>query len=262
MEFRIEESGRECIACRTFKAWAEFNKGTGSHGHDNRCRECTKAYRRSPEYRERSRQRQEKRLANQIEREKQNERMRVYHHRPDVIEKLQTPEARRSRSEYGKKYWMERGRERVRSMSPEEKQELNRRANIRMRKFLSDPRNRMSNRMSCAVKRLLHGQKKGRHWEDLVGYTIDDLRAHLERLWEPDMTWENYGKSGWHIDHVKPITAFRYDSYEDADFKTCWALENLMPRWCTTEIAKAHGSAAIGNINKGGLKSCEALAIH
>lgn len=42
------------------------------------------------------------------------------------------------------------------------------------------------------------------------------------------MTWDNYG-TYWHIDHIRPISSFSFETYYDPDFKICWALENLQP---------------------------------
>jgi len=246
MKSRIDEQGRECYVCKTYKLWECFNLNPSEKsGHCNRCKDCTKAYRQTPEYRERNRKRMRQWFDNPVEREKQNERVRAYYKCPEVIAKMKTREFKDASNERQRK-WL---KTRVRTPEQIEQQKTSLRA--RMKKFLLNPRNRMSNRMSCAIKRLLRGQKQGRHWETLVGYTIDDLRSHLEKLFKPEMTWENYGKSGWHIDHVKPVTAFHYTSYDDSEFKACWTLENLMPRWCTTEIAIAHGSRFPGNLNKG-----------
>ena len=80
---------------------------------------------------------------------------------------------------------------------------------------------------SSLRKRRSH--KGGRRWEDVVGYTLSELKQHLEPLFKPGMSWENYGK--WHIDHIRPKISFDYTSPEDPGFKECWALENLQPLW-------------------------------
>lgn len=74
----------------------------------------------------------------------------------------------------------------------------------------------------------MRGSKAGRHWESLVGFTIDQLKAHIESLFKPGMTWENYG-TVWEIDHKMPIAAFNFDSPEHVEFRLCWSLENLQP---------------------------------
>ena len=64
------------------------------------------------------------------------------------------------------------------------------------------------------------------------------------------MTWANHTDDGWHIDHVKPLSAFVFATPDDQGFKDCWALANLAPRWATTEIARRYGSTQTGNLNK------------
>lgn len=75
---------------------------------------------------------------------------------------------------------------------------------------------------------LFRGTKRKRHWEDLVGYSICQLKEHLEVLFDNHMSWENYGTI-WEIDHKIPISAHNFSSPEDIDFKKCWALKNLQP---------------------------------
>ena len=89
----------------------------------------------------------------------------------------------------------------------------------------------------------------GRLWKN-VSYTPKQLQKHLEGLFEPEMTWDNYGAE-WHIDHIVPCAKFQDKTPGTFDFYLCWSLDNLMPRWATTAIAKSHGSKQIGNIEKG-----------
>jgi len=78
--------------------------------------------------------------------------------------------------------------------------------------------------------------KRGRAWQSVVGYTLDELKARIEPLFQPGMTWDNYGD--WHIDHRIPKAAFDYASPEDPGFKECWALENLQPLWAAENWSK------------------------
>jgi hypothetical protein len=77
---------------------------------------------------------------------------------------------------------------------------------------------------------------------DSMPYTIEELRLHLEFLFEPWMNWNNWGKYNkktwddndqstwtWNIDHIKPKSEFNYSSVYDEEFKQCWALSNLRP---------------------------------
>lgn len=77
---------------------------------------------------------------------------------------------------------------------------------------------------------------------EYLQYTINELKAHLEKLFDPWMSWDNYGaykkklwkdddKSTWtwQIDHIIPQSELSYISMEDENFRKCWALDNLRP---------------------------------
>ncbi len=74
-------------------------------------------------------------------------------------------------------------------------------------------------------------RKNGTSWQIILGYTQDDLWAHLEKKFKPGMTWDNFGRGGWHIDHIIPVSAHNFTSIKHADFHKCWALSNLQPLW-------------------------------
>jgi len=84
----------------------------------------------------------------------------------------------------------------------------------------------------------LHGNKKGRHWEELVNYTLEDLKQHLEFQFKKNMTWDNYGK--WHIDHIIPVSFFQFNDVSDVEFKMCWRLDNLQPLWRCENMKKGN----------------------
>lgn len=113
--------------------------------------------------------------------------------------------------------------------------EYNRR---RYEKIKADPKARLSSNISCHIYQTLKGTKAGRSWQLLVGYTVDDLRGHLERQFRNGMSWENYGK--WHIDHIRPVSSFSFSSPDHAEFRACWALSNLQPLWARDNILKSN----------------------
>lgn len=99
---------------------------------------------------------------------------------------------------------------------------------VRM-KILADPGRKLCRRISTVICISLKQSKKGQHWESLIGYGIGQLMRHLERQFQPGMTWDNYGQ--WHIDHKIPLAAFNIRDAESIDFKKAWALKNLQPLW-------------------------------
>lgn len=65
-------------------------------------------------------------------------------------------------------------------------------------------------------------------WE-ILGYTYEEFVKHIEKRFQPGMTWDNHGE--WEIDHIIPIAFFRFKSPKEVEFKMCWRLENIQPLW-------------------------------
>lgn len=104
-----------------------------------------------------------------------------------------------------------------------------------LKKRQSDPMFRLGRNMSGSICQSLkaRGQsKRKRHWEDIVGFTLQQLKDHLEPQFRPGMTWDNYGPV-WHIDHIKPLT--KCESFEEA-----WKLSNLQPLFARENIVKSN----------------------
>jgi len=98
------------------------------------------------------------------------------------------------------------------------------------------PSNKINYRMSLQIYDSLRYNKGGRHWEELVGYTLDDLKINLENKFLEGMNWGNMGK--WHIDHIIPKSSFKFQTNDDKEFKDCWSLENLQPLWAYDNLVK------------------------
>ena len=85
----------------------------------------------------------------------------------------------------------------------------------------------LNNRIANAVWRSLKGNKRGGHWETLVGYTLNDLIKHLQKTMPTGYTWQDYLEGKLHIDHKIPISVFNFTDAKHIDFRRCWTLENL-----------------------------------
>ena len=103
-------------------------------------------------------------------------------------------------------------------------------------------KNQLTSVISSHLYQSLKENKGHRHCFDLLPYTLKELKAHIENLWLTGMTWGNYGRGGWHLDHVKPKAAFDKDKLQDInskEFIECWAIENLQPLWQQDNLSKA-----------------------
>ena len=107
-----------------------------------------------------------------------------------------------------------------------------------------DPKFRLHRTMRTMIWCSLKGKngKNGHPWESLVGYTVQDLKRHLEKLFLSGMNWNNYGhgKNCWSIDHVIPKSIFNFKDPRDLDFQRCWNLKNLQPLWNIDNISKSN----------------------
>lgn len=91
--------------------------------------------------------------------------------------------------------------------------------------------------------------KNGLSTLDILPYSIVELRAHLEKQFEPWMNWNNHGRYNpkiwddnnqttwtWQIDHIVPRSQFNYSTIDDLNFAKCWALDNLRPLSSKTNL--------------------------
>lgn len=102
----------------------------------------------------------------------------------------------------------------------------------------TNPQWTINRRMSAGINGSLRaGAKAGRRWESLVGYTLADLMAHLEKQFPPRMSWGN--RDRWDIDHIVPLAAHNFETTDDPEFAAAWALTNLRPLWKIDNIKKS-----------------------
>lgn len=216
---------RACTKCGEAKPrTTEFfhpDKGY-AHGLNSRCRQCLKKYRAG--WQRRYRASPEGKQA----------------HR-EATRKWEKSEAGSEKNRAAKRSWNKRNREKILRRARElrgqisEDVRVRRRATARAyrRKLCAEsPSFRLRVALSARIAVALRTRgtsKRSRNWEQLVGYTLPELKAHIERQFVGRMSWDNYGD--WHVDHIVPVAAFRWKSTDDPEFRACWALSNLRPLW-------------------------------
>jgi hypothetical protein len=92
----------------------------------------------------------------------------------------------------------------------------------------------LRSRLSSAIRL---GQKQGSAVRNL-GCSLDEFKRHLEKQFDNDMNWDNYGKYGWHIDHIIPLCSFDLSKKEEL-IKACH-YTNLRPLWFSENLSKAN----------------------
>lgn len=91
----------------------------------------------------------------------------------------------------------------------------------------------LSARIAVAVRR--QSTQKAKKSVQLLGCDGVFLRKWIEQVFQPGMTWDNYGK-GWHIDHIVPCAAF--DLKKRSEQLKCFHYTNLQPLWAKDNLRK------------------------
>lgn len=231
---------KTCTKCGETKPTGEFNKHAGrKDGLADWCKPCKHAC--DAEYRRRNPNKNKEDYAKRIaenpnywaeryakDPEKERDRVRSWaEQNKDLVRQMRSEWYEANGREYGAK-WRAANKDKIRAKNKKSYE-----------KVKDDPIWRVENTLRVGIHRSLGDAKSGRHWEDLVGYTISELTAHLESLFSPGMSWENYGREGWEVDHKIPRSVFNYKTPDDIDFKRCWALENLQPLWASDNRSKS-----------------------
>jgi hypothetical protein len=159
--------------------------------------------------------------------------VREYNNRPEIIERNKEynksdkrkelnriarlkPERKKWQKEYNKKYRKEHWNEML----------LN-----NIYKYHTDLEYRLKSRLRSRISTVLKTQNahKDNHTLELLGCTLNELKLHLEKQFVDGMNWNNYGRNGWHIDHIIPCTYFDLAKIERRSI--CFNYRNLQPLW-------------------------------
>lgn len=120
---------------------------------------------------------------------------------------------------------------------PEKRREFDKKAQAkRNAKYKNDPFFKLKKnlRYNCrrVVKTLALGKKPTSTFK-WVGCSPKEFKSYIESLFQEGMTWDNYGKYGWHIDHIRPVSSFKPEEWEQINHYT-----NLQPLWAEDNWAK------------------------
>lgn len=122
--------------------------------------------------------------------------------------------------------WVDANRERLREYD----------RNYKNKRYRESPDFKLNSLIRASLAQSLNGTKRRRRWQSLVGYTLDEARAHLEKQFTKGMTWANMGE--WHIDHIVPLSSFNITGPDCPELRAAWALTNLRPLWATANLRK------------------------
>lgn len=101
-------------------------------------------------------------------------------------------------------------------------------------------KNNPMERLRCNIRKRLHKVlktkrlSKNNKLNDYIGCTKDELIYHIEKQFQPGMSWDNYGE--WHLDHIKPLSL----GNTSHEIESLNHFENLQPLWAYDNIKKSN----------------------
>ena len=114
---------------------------------------------------------------------------------------------------------------------PEVKKQNNKRDKLKRR---TNTNFRLAANLRSRLYHALKGKIKSARTVELLGCSVDHLKEHLEKQFQPGMTWDN--KRDWHVDHMVACACF--DLSSAAEQHQCFHYTNLQPMWALENQSK------------------------
>jgi molybdopterin converting factor small subunit len=221
--------GKNCVRCHTYYLFENYPKSYSINGFGNICKNCNIKQHKLPEniIRLKTRKVREKLL-------RKREKVLIR----EFIKSLLTEEQKEAEK-------LERKIKRAAVLRKYEKTDKGRavRRKYCKKRRLKDYAFKLRSAIGTGITKSLKSnnlKKNRRSWQTMVGYTVLELKEHLEKQFKEGMSWNNYTNKGWHIDHIRPVSSFNITSPDCEEFKKCWALENLQPLWAHENHVKSN----------------------
>jgi hypothetical protein len=156
----------------------------------------------------------------------------LYRAKDKLARESRTPE-QKARDAQKRKEWEQKNKHILYEKYRERKRK-NRRE-FGARKMATDPAFRILKNLRSRIRVAIKGVKSDTT-ENLLGCTIPEFKAYLESKFLPGMSWENYGKFGWHIDHIIPCAKFDLTTEEGQ--RACFIYTNQQPLFWQDNLKK------------------------
>lgn len=104
--------------------------------------------------------------------------------------------------------------------------------------YANDLNRKLSSCLRSRLRKALKENIKSDLTMNLLGCSVEELKKHLESKFLPGMSWNNWMKDGWHIDHIKPLASFDL-SIPAQQLEACH-YSNLQPLWAEDNLKKGN----------------------
>jgi hypothetical protein len=220
-----------CFKCKTEKSLDEFYLKKNGHYHSycNECRsivkkewniihrEENKEYKRrnvfkDKKYREENRELIKKRSHDSYHKNKEKRKL-----------KRQEPKYKEGRKIY-EKQWREENREHCNAYFKDY--------------YERNPSAKLARTTRNRINKVLRGEIKYYHMDEMVGCSLDFFRQHLESQFTDGMTWANhgFGVDKWNVHHDPPLAS--YDFRIPKQQKEAFHWTHSSPKWTLDNISE------------------------
>lgn len=106
----------------------------------------------------------------------------------------------------------------------------------------SDPLFKLETTCRNRILSAISGHCKSAKTQELLGCSVEFLKAHLESKFKIGMHWDNHGRFGWHVDHIIPC--YNFDLSDPWQQRKCFHFTNLQPLWWNENLEKSNRMTA------------------
>ena len=107
---------------------------------------------------------------------------------------------------------------------------------VSRRKYRSTPKGKIICRLCRRLWQELKGKPRAASALELLGCSIEYFLFYIEKQFKPGMTWANYARFGWNLDHIQPVRSF--DLSDPEQQKACFHYTNFQPLWWRENLTK------------------------
>lgn len=221
LQKNIPDGYKKCSSCKSVKLLENFGiNRANKDGLQGQCKECL-----TPK---------KQKYANEHKEQNREYKKRWHIDHSNYWENYYSKEENKFRHrEQSKASYYKYSKKRIKCNTERDKERLKEDIKYRLCK-------KLRTRINMAVS---SNQKSGSAVNDL-GCSIQELKQRLELMFYPhpktgeQMTWDNYGLYGWHLDHIMPLSLF--DLTDREQFLRACHYSNLQPLWAKENIIKGN----------------------
>ena len=101
-----------------------------------------------------------------------------------------------------------------------------------------DPFYKIKMNLSSRISNIIKNKTSRIRTLELLGCTREEFIAYIESKFTEGMNWNNYGKKGWTIDHIIPVSSFNLE--DENELRICSYYTNLQPLWWYDNLLKSN----------------------